>query len=96
LFLFSIVPTKSVVPSVIEKSNVNIIPAVLQQTKTSASTIPKMPTFPFSSSRPSESMWKCPSCTKEHPAQTASCSLCHGINPNYKKPSGKKIFSIER
>ncbi|CAF5217256.1 unnamed protein product, partial [Rotaria magnacalcarata] len=40
-----------------------------------------------SSSSSIQSIWKCPSCTKEHPAQTASCSLCHGINPNYKKLS---------
>ncbi|CAF4495640.1 unnamed protein product, partial [Rotaria magnacalcarata] len=56
--------------------------------------MPKIPTITFtpppppsSSSSSIQSIWKCPSCTKEHPAQTASCSLCHGINPNYKKLS---------
>lgn len=39
-------------------------------------------------------VWKCPSCTMEHPAQTASCSLCHGINPNYKRLSGSSFPSV--
>jgi hypothetical protein len=81
---------------VIEKSNVNIIPAMFQQTN-SSSTISKMPIFPSSPLSPakptSEAIWKCPSCTKEHPAQTASCSLCHGINQNYKRLSSESFIS---
>ena len=63
---------------------------MLQQTNTSTGTIPRMPIFPFPSSslRPAEAIWKCPFCTKEQPAQTAFCSLCHGRNPDYKKLSG--------
>ena len=86
-------PIKSVVPSNIDKSNTNVTSTLLRQTNTSINTTLKMPIFSASSSRPAESIWKCPLCTKEHPAQTSSCSLCHGINPNYKKPSGKSIFS---
>ena len=51
-----------------------------------------MPIFSVSPPRPTKPIsgpiWKCPSCSMEHPAQTASCSLCHGINPNYKRLSG--------
>lgn len=73
----------------------NINPTAFQQTNTSSNTnntISKLPIFPFTPSRPVESIWKCSSCTTEHPAQTVSCSLCHGMNPNYKKPTGKNIF----
>ncbi|CAF4452327.1 unnamed protein product, partial [Rotaria sp. Silwood2] len=83
-------PSKSIVSSVIEKSNVNTAPSIVPQTNVS-STIPKVPIFSVSPPRPTKPIigpvWKCPSCTMEHPAQTASCSLCHGINPNYKRLS---------
>ena len=78
IFLLSV---ELVVPSIVEKSNVNTISTMRQQTNINTST---MPIFPFSSSCATDSIWKCPCCTKEHPKQTASCSLCHGINPNYK------------
>jgi hypothetical protein len=87
------VPVKSIVPSNIGSSNVNLAPPVLQQTNISTNL--KMPMFSIPASRPAGDIWKCPSCTKEHPAQTATCSLCRQINPNYKKPSGKKIFLIK-
>ncbi|CAF4054422.1 unnamed protein product [Rotaria sp. Silwood2] len=75
------------VTSTIEKSINNTNSTVCQQTNTSTNKMFKMSTPPLSSLHPVQSIWKCPSCTKEHPAQTASCSLCHGINRNYKKPS---------
>ncbi len=52
--------------------------------------------FSIPTARPAADIWKCPSCTKEHPAQTATCTLCRQINPNYKKPSGKKILLIKQ
>jgi len=90
-FLVPTQPSKPTVPSIVEKSNVNITSSIAPQTNTS-STVPKVPIFNVSPPRPAkpvtEPVWKCPSCTMEHPAQTASCSLCHGINPNYKRLSG--------
>ena len=77
-----------VVPSIIGKSNMSIFSTNQSQTADSP-TASKNAFSVKSPSHPAESIWKCPCCTKEHPAQTASCSLCHGINPNYKKPSGK-------
>jgi hypothetical protein len=85
LLLFFLLLVQLVVPSIIEKSNVNTISTIRQQTNTNTKSI-----FPFSSSSSTtESIWKCPCCTKEHSAQTPSCSLCHGVNPNYKKLSSK-------
>ncbi|CAF3812772.1 unnamed protein product [Rotaria sordida] len=79
--------TESISSTPIEKSNIN----------TNTNIISKIPTLPFSSLHPIQSIWKCPSCTKEHPAQTASCSLCHGINPNYKKLSAiQSTITIEK
>jgi hypothetical protein len=83
-----LVPTKSVASSIIPSSNINSTPLVPQQTNTS--TLSKLPLFPFTPARASETIWKCPTCTKEHPAQTETCSVCRGINLNYKKLSGKK------
>ncbi|CAF0948441.1 unnamed protein product [Rotaria sp. Silwood1] len=71
----------------LSKTNINTNSTVFQQTNTTSNTISKSSTLPMSSLQSVQSIWKCPSCTKEHPAQTASCSLCHGINPNYKKLS---------
>ncbi|CAF4672531.1 unnamed protein product, partial [Rotaria sp. Silwood1] len=73
--------------TILSKSNINTNSTVFQQTNTTSNTISKSSTLPMSSLQSVQSIWKCPSCTKEHPAQTASCSLCHGINPNYKKLS---------
>ena len=91
LSLVSTQSSKQNVPSVPEKSNVNITPSIVPQT-TVSSTISKAPIFNVSPPRPTKAttgpIWKCPSCTMEHPAQTASCSLCHGINPDYKRLSG--------
>jgi hypothetical protein len=82
--------SKSTVSSTVDKSNLNVTSSIAPQTNHS-STVPKIPTFSVSPPRPSKPtagpIWKCPSCTLEHPAQTASCSLCHGINPNYKRLS---------
>ncbi|CAF1169546.1 unnamed protein product [Adineta ricciae] len=80
----------AVVPSIIGKSNASISSTNQSQTTDSPTTSKNI--FSVKSpSRPAESIWKCPCCTKEHPAQTASCSLCHGINPNYKKPSANQL-----
>jgi hypothetical protein len=91
LFLVPTQPSKPTVSSIVEKSNVNVPPSIGPQTNTS-STVPKVPIFGVSPPRPTKPVtgpiWKCPSCTLEHPAQTASCSLCHGINPDYKRLSG--------
>ncbi|CAF1346330.1 unnamed protein product [Adineta ricciae] len=80
----------AVVPSIIGKSNV-LISSTNQPQTTDSPTTSKNIFSVKSPSRPAESIWKCPCCTKEHPAQTASCSLCHGINPNYKKPSANQL-----
>ncbi|UJR22997.1 hypothetical protein I4U23_026024 [Adineta vaga] len=75
----------AVVPFLVGKYNVNISSA--NQSQTNISNAPKLP---LSSSRPTESIWQCPCCTKEHSAQTASCSLCYKFNPDYKKPSASQ------
>ncbi|CAF4197219.1 unnamed protein product, partial [Adineta steineri] len=75
----------AVVPSLIGKASVNTSATIYPSINTTT-----MPKIPFLSSRPTEPVWKCPCCTKEHAVQTASCSLCHGINPNYKKLSAIK------
>ncbi|CAF0997893.1 unnamed protein product [Rotaria magnacalcarata] len=88
------VPSTSTNTSTNDKSNLINNSTLFQKTSTISNLMPKIPTITFtpppppsSSSSSIQSIWKCPSCTKEHPAQTASCSLCHGINPNYKKLS---------
>ncbi|CAF4173584.1 unnamed protein product, partial [Rotaria magnacalcarata] len=83
-------PSKPTVSSAIEKSNVNMTSSIASQINIS-STMPKIPIFSVSPPRSTKPIagpvWRCPSCSMEHPAQTSSCSLCHGINPNYKRLS---------
>ncbi|CAM4970620.1 unnamed protein product [Rotaria socialis] len=88
----NIVPSKSINTSTNDKSNLINNSILVQTTSTITNLMPKIPTITFTPPPPSssssiQSIWKCPSCTKEHPAHTASCSLCHGINPSYKKLS---------
>ncbi|CAF3704056.1 unnamed protein product [Rotaria socialis] len=83
-------PSKPTVSSAIEKSSVNMTSSITTQINIS-STMPKIPIFSVSPPRPTKPItgpvWRCPSCSMEHPTQTSSCSLCHGINPNYKRLS---------